>query len=158
MAVGQHETTGQALARAALVVAAKTALAGEDVDIGRGFRWPITSRDWVFATETDSNIDPANIGPRRSLDERITLTLSIGSWRPGGDQDAEDAAFTRAFDLLGRVHQHIRTQDPTLGGTVLWCVPGSSHSDGGTTEDEAGIGRLIEIVATFVCAHRITTA
>lgn len=158
MATGISETTAQATARSALIEAAKVALKDEDVDIGRGFRWPIVSRDWVFATETDSDIDTADIGPRRSLDERITLTLSIGSWRPGGDQEAEDLAFGRAFDLLGRIQKYVRTKDITLGGTVLWCVPGSSASDGATTEDEAGQGRLTEIAATFVCTHRITTA
>lgn len=158
MARGQHEFTAQQLARTALIDAVKVALENEDVDIGRGFRWPIVSRDWVFATETDSDIDPAEIGPRRSQDERITLTLSIGAWRPGADQEAEDIAFNRAFELLARIQKHIRENDPQLGGTVLWCVPGSSASDGATTEDEAGSGRLTEIAATFVCLHRITTA
>lgn len=158
MATGISETTAQATARAALIEAAKSALDGEAVDIGRGFRWPIINRDWVFATETDSDIDPATIGPRRTLDEQITLTVSIGSWRPGGNQAAEDAAFDRAFDLLGRIQNHVRKNDITLGGTVLWCVPGSSTSAGATTEDESGDGRLTEIVATFVCQHRIATA
>lgn len=158
MATGISETTAQATARAALIEAAKIALTGEDVDIGRGFRWPIVSRDWVFATETDSDIDLATIGPRRTLDERITLTLSIGAWRPGTDQQTEDIAFNRAFDLLGRIQQHVRKNDITLGGTVLWCVPGSSTSAGATTEDDSGAGRITEIAATFVCEHRIATA
>lgn len=158
MAVGISETTAQATARAALIEAAKVALAGEPVDIGRGFRWPIVNNDWVFATETDSDIDPATIGPRRTLDEKITLTISIGAWRPGGDQEAEDTAFDRAFDLLGRIQQQVRKNDITLGDTVLWCIPGSSTSAGATTEGESGEGRLTEIVATFVCQHRIATA
>lgn len=160
MATGISETTAQATARAALITAATAALAAdtEGVDIGRGFRWPIVNRDWVFATETDSDIDPATISPRRTLDEKITLTLSIGAWRPGDDQEAEDAAFDRAFDLLGTIQQYIRTQDITLGGTVLWCVPGSSTSAGATTEGDSGVGRLTEIAATFVCQHRIATA
>lgn len=158
MATGISETTAQSTARAALIEAAKVALDGEDVDIGRGFRWPIVNPDWVFATETDSDIDTATIGPRRTLEERITLTLSIGAWRPGGDQEAEDAAHSRAFDLLGRIQKQVRTQDITLGGTVLWCVPGSSTSAGATVPGQSGDGRLTEIVATFVCQHRIATA
>lgn len=158
MATGISETTGQAEARAALIEAAKVALNGEDVDVGRGFRWPIVSRDWVFATETDSDIDPATIGPRRTLDEKITLTLSIGSWRPGDDQEAEDLAFNRAFYLLGKIQQYVRKSDITLGGTVLWCVAGSSTSAGATTDVDSGVGRLTEIAATFVCQHRIATA
>lgn len=157
MATGISETTAQAPARAALVEAIKVALAGEDVDIGRGFRWPIVSRDWVFATETDSDIDTATVGPRRTLDERITLSVSIGAWRPGGDQESEDRAFDRAFDLLGRIQNHVRKNDITLGGTVLWCLPGSSTSAGATTDHESNAGRLTEIAATFVCLHRIAT-
>jgi hypothetical protein len=159
VATGISETTAQADARAALIAAATIALADEsDVDIGRGFRWPIVSRDWVFATETESSIDTANIAPRRTLNEQVTLHLSIGSWRPGGDQEAEDAAFNQAFSLLGRIQEHVRTNDITLGGTVLWCVPGSSSSAGATTSDESGDGRITEIAATFVCQHRIATA
>ena len=157
MPVGISDTTAQRPARDALIEAAKVALAGEQVDIGRGFRWPIVEHDWVFATETESEINPAEIGPRRSLDERITLTLSIGAWRPGSDQEAEDAAFNRAFDLLERIQRHVRQQDPTLGGVVLSCVEGSSVSDGATAEGDSGLGRLIEIAATFVCQHRITS-
>lgn len=158
MAVGISEATAQEEARSALIEAVKVALDGEQVDIGRGFRWPIVNYDWVFATETDSDIDTATIGPRRTLDEKITLTLSVGSWRPGGDQEAEDTAFARAFDLLKRIQLHIRKNDITLGGTVLWCVPGSSTAAGATTENESGDGRLTEIIATFVCSHRIATA
>lgn len=158
MAVGISEATAQDTARSALVEAVKVALAGEQVDIGRGFRWPIVNNDWAFATETESSIDPQSIGPRRQQDERITLTLSIGSWRPGSDQEAEDLAFNRAFDLLKRIQTHIRKNDITLGGTVLWCVPGSSTAAGTTLEGETFDGRLTEIIATFVCQHRIATA
>lgn len=159
MAVGIGPTTGQRAARRALIEAVKVALAGEPVDIGRGFRWPIEQPDWVFATATSSDIDPANILPRRSLDERITLELSIGSWRPVIDspQDAEDEAHDRAFELLERIQEHIRTQDVTLGGAVLWCLPGRSESDGATVPTDTGEGRLIEISADFVCEHRIST-
>lgn len=158
MATGISEMTAQSTARAALVAAAKVALEGEDVDIGSGFRWPIASNDWVYATDTDSDIDPTTIGPRRTLTERITLSLSIGSWRPGGDQEAENAAHDRAFELLGSIQNHVRKNDITLGGTVLWCLPGSSTSAGATAEGDSGEGRLTEIAATFVCEHRIATA
>ncbi|MDR0594528.1 MAG: hypothetical protein LBG60_15025 [Bifidobacteriaceae bacterium] len=157
MATGISRFTAQATARAALVKACKAALAGEDVDVGAGFRWPIVSNDWCFAVDTDSDIDPATVGPRRALDETVTLSLSVGAWRPGGDEDAEVEAFERAFDILARVQDHIRTQDITLGGTVLWCLPGKSQSAGATTSEDAGMGRVTEIAADFVCRHRITT-
>jgi hypothetical protein len=158
MAVGISEHTAQATARAALVEACRTALKGEDVDVGAGFRWPVVFQDWAFATDTDSKLDTATIGPRRSLDETITLSMSIGSWRPGGDEAAEIEAFERAFDLLARIQQHIRVHDVTLGGTVLWCVPGDSQCAGATAEGDSGLGRLTEIAADFVCRHRISTA
>jgi len=155
---GISDTTAQEQARAALIVAVEAALDGDtDLDIGRGFRWPIVNPDWVFATETESDIDPATLGPRRSQDERITLHLSIGAFEPGNDQDAEDAAFGRAFGRLARIQQYIRENDITLGGTVLWCVPGPSNSAGATADSDAGQGRLIEIAASFVCSHRIRT-
>lgn len=160
MATGISEFTAQVEARAALIAAAEVALASdsEGVDIGRGFRWPLVERDWLFATETESVIDPKDIGPRRQLTEQITLHLTIGSWRPGDDQDAEDAAFNRAFGLLQTLQNYVRKIDITLGGTVLWCIPGSSSSAGATTSDESGDGRITEIAATFVCSHRIATA
>jgi len=133
------------------------ALAGEDVDVGAGFRWPIVAPDWCFATETRGDIEPALIGPRRSQDEQITLTLSIGSWRQFDGDDLDDPTFTRAFQLLELVQRHIRTLDVTLGGAVLWCMAGSSSSDGATADDDTGAGRVTEITAEFICRHRITT-
>ena len=157
MVSGYGAGTGQAVARAALVAACRAALAGEDVDIGHGFRWPILARDWVFATDTDSDIEQATMGPRRSMDETITLTLSVGSWRPGHDEQAELAAFNRAFDLLARIQAHIRENDPELGGTVLWCLPSGSSSAGATADSDTEQGRLTEISAQFVCRYRIRT-
>lgn len=161
MATGISTLTAQADARAGLIAATQAALAGETVDpvdTGGGFRWPIVNRDWAFATEVDSDVDIRDIGPRRQLDETITLHMTIGSWRPGDDEATELLVFNRAFYLLGLIQDHIRTSDITLGGVVLWCVPGSSSSAGATTSDDAGSGRLTEIAATFVCRHRIATA
>lgn len=165
-AAGISTTTAQARAMAALLAAAGTALAnerdghGEKVAIGFGFRWPIIGQDWLFGTETTSDIEAATVGPRRTLDEQITLTVTVGSWAPydpDADVATESETLDRAFYLLGLVQDYIRTQDITLGGTVLWCLPGSSNS--ATDSDvTAGIGRVTEITATFVCKHRIATA
>jgi hypothetical protein len=162
VATGISETTAQDTARDALMQAVADAFADADetnnVDAGSGFRWPIVNQDWFFATETESVIDPADIGPRRTQTETITLHASVGSWRPGSDEATELAAFHRAFDLLKLVQNWIRKNDITLGGTVLWCLPGSSQSAGETSSNESGDGRITEIAATFVCKHRIATA
>ncbi|MEB0286162.1 hypothetical protein QN355_06315 [Cryobacterium sp. 10S3] len=154
---GSSNTTAQHTAKVALFEACKVALAGEDVDVSFGFRWPFVSNDWASLTDTDSEVDPKAIAPRRSQDETLTLSVSVGSWRAGDDAATELATSARAFDLLGKIQSHIRENDITLGGTVLWCVPGRSSSAGATTDQDAEFGRLTEIAATFVCAHRITT-
>lgn len=162
MPAGISGRTAQADAMAALLDAARVALADEEVDIGFGFRWPIKTRDWFFGADTSGDIDPKTIGPRRALGETLTLTVSVGTWAPfipGAEDDeaTELKTLEHAFDLLGKVQDHIRTQDITLGGTVLWCVPGSSTSQT-TDADELVDGRVTEIIATFVCSHRIATA
>ncbi len=164
---GIRPHTVQADAKAALYEAARVALAdelvpqGEDnlpgCDVSFGFTWPTKARDWFAVTDTVSNIDPANVGPRRQLDETVTITVSVGSWVPtvdGDGQAAEVAASDRAFDLLARVQTHIRLNDVTLGGLVFWCLPGSSESAAATFSRKNNPGRLVEVSADFVCTAR----
>lgn len=160
-----HDFTAQHLARKALFEAAKVAFADDmavaspaGVDVVFGFRWPMRHRDWVAVTDTDSQIDPATIGARRGQDEVITLTLSIGSWRPYYPSEPDRAeldAADRAFDLLQRLQRHVAVNDVTLGDTVSWCLPGSAYAAGATSEEDAVQGRITEIAATFVCQHHI---
>lgn len=160
MAVGISQTTAQADAMAALLDAARVALADEQVDIGFGFRWPLVNRDWFFGADTSSDIEPKTIGPRRTVEETITLTVTVGTWKPfdpSADEATELTTLKHAFELLGKVQDYIRTQDIHLGDTVLWCLPGSSTSQT-TDADEIIDGRVTEIIATFVCSHRIATA
>lgn len=147
--------TAQLAAKKQLLAAARTALADEKVDTYFGLRWPVVEPDWFTVHETVSDVEPKNVGARRQLDETITIHVSVGSWRSGSDEATEIAASDRAFELLAKVQDHIMRQDPHLGGTVLWCLPGASESAGATTDDEAGYGRVTEIAATFVCSHRI---
>lgn len=145
-------------ARLALYAAVKTALENENgIDIQFGLDWPVAQDDWVAVTDAESEIDPKIIGPSRQQDERITLSLSVGSWRQGNDSATEILAADRAFAILKRIQDHIRRKDITLGGTVLWCIPGGSRTAGATTETESAYGRITEITATFVCSHRIKT-
>lgn len=157
MSHGISSASAQSDAKHALHAAIETALADEKVDVCFGLRTVFTEFDWVEVNGTRSQIDPRNIGPKRQQDETISLDVTVGSWRAGGDEEAEILASDAAFGLLSKIQDHIRRNDITLGDTVLWCVPGDSESDGATTEDDSGQGRVIVIAATFVCQHRIRT-
>ena len=152
---GIHRFTAVHEARKALVEAARVALEDEPIDIGLGFRWPLQEDDWFAVVDADSVIDPANLGTRRQVQEVITLDVSIGAWRSGYTEETEIEAADRAFDILRRVQEHVRLNDITLGGTVLWCLPGGLQTAGATDERDSHMGRLTEIAAQFVCEHRI---
>lgn len=155
---GISQATAILTARDALEAATRVALADEhEVDIASGFRWPFIFDDFVALTSMTSDADPKVIGGRRQQEESLTFHMNIGSWRSGDDDDTEHRARARAFGLLAKIQEHIRTNDITLGGTVLWCLPGPVASDGATDPRDAGVGRYIEIDATFVCSHRVRT-
>lgn len=152
---GIRDFTAQFDAKVALFEAAQLALAAEEVDVTFGFRWPFIFPDWFSVTETEGDVDPRTVGPRQSLDEVVTLTVSVGSWRSGDDSATEIAAAQRAFQILRIVQQHIRNTDRTLNDTLLWCLPGRASSAGATTTDDSNFGRLTEIAAEFVGRARI---
>lgn len=152
---GIDDYTGGHDIKVALVEAARVALEGQDVDVAFGFRWPTRHNDWFAVTDTTAEIDPKTITPRRALEERLTIDVSVGSWQAGFDEDAEIRASARAFEILALVQRHIRLHDVTLGGTAQWCLPGGYQTAGETAESDLGSGRLIEIAAQFVCEHRI---
>ncbi|MEB0303818.1 hypothetical protein QN345_00495 [Cryobacterium sp. 10I1] len=155
---GISSATAQAETTLALLAAFKTALADEtDLDITLGFVFPPVGHAWVSIGDTVSDVDPKAIGPARQLSETITISVSVGAWNPERDEDEREAVFRRAFGILGTIQTHIRVNDITLGGTVLWCVPGHSSSTGATPEDRAQFGEFTEIAATFVAQHRIRT-
>lgn len=151
---GISPASGIITARHALFTAFQAALADDDdVDTYFSFQWPIEKTAWAALTSSSSDNDPKTIGPRRAVDETITFRASIGAWVPGHDDAAGMAAFDRAFGILNTIQQYIREHDITLGGTVLWCLPGSADNDG--SEDEDGTGYVAEIDASFICTHRV---
>ncbi|MEB0200555.1 hypothetical protein QN354_02145 [Cryobacterium sp. 5I3] len=155
---GISSATAQAETSLALLAAFRVALADEpEVDIALGYRWPPVGYDWVSVLDTESEIDPKNIGPARQLNETLTVTVNVGSWNPEHDDDQREVTFRRAFAILGTIQTHIRVNDIELGGAVLWCVPGRSSSTGATPEERAQFGEFTEISATFVAQHRIRT-
>lgn len=153
---GISQASGVRAARNALYEAIKTALADDhEVDVTSGFRYPEVHPDWVSLTKVSTEIDVANIGGRGQRDETIRLGVSIGVYRPGYTEAVDQEIFDRAFGLLETIQTYITTQDITLGGTVLWCLPGTFESDAVTTYEDSIRGRLIEIAAEFVAHHRV---
>jgi hypothetical protein len=144
-------------ARHALDATIRAALSGDDdVDITFGSAsWPVTQNAWVAQQGTTTDTEPGPLGPTRHQAERLTLFLEVGAWVAGSSDATATAAFDRAFGVLSTIQNHIRVNDITLGGTVLWCVPGPSQSDGIADEDASGYYAII--AASFVAAHRIRT-
>ncbi|MCI1211010.1 MAG: hypothetical protein LKF93_04115 [Bifidobacterium tibiigranuli] len=155
MSTGISAHTAAHEAKMALAEACRTALSGLPVDVNFGFQWPLVHDDWVSATTIDTSVTDVTVGPRRNQEEIITLHLSVGAFRHGQDEQAEITASAAAFDYLQRISDYVTDADPTLGGTVLWIIPSDLHTDGATTQDDAGQGRLIEIDASFKAMHRI---
>ncbi len=152
---GIHSTTGVLYARDGLKAAIDAALAGdaEGVDVYSGFTWPVTSPDSVHMTDARGDMDPSTIAtPRRSYTETITLGVNFLAWRAGEDDASVQAAYDRAFYLLQTVQDYVTNGDQTtLGGAVLWCLPGGISVDG----EEYKTGFQVEIAATFICSHRV---
>lgn len=154
---GFSSASGIIAARHALDTSIRAALAADtDVDITFGPSWPPRSNAWVSQQGIASDTTAATLGPTRQQAEQITLYLEIGAWAPGSDDTSATAAFDRAFALLSSIQDHIRTTDITLGGSVLWCIPGPSQSDGAADED--GSGYVAVIAASFIAQHRIRTS
>lgn len=155
MTTGISPYTAAHEAKIALTEACRTALADLPVDVNFGFQWPLKHDDWVASTVIDTDVSEITVGPRRNQQETITLHLSIGAFRHGQTEQAEIDASEAAFGYLQKITHQVVDVDPTLGGVVLWVLPSDLHTDGATSEDDAGQGRLIEIDAAFKCAHRI---
>lgn len=157
---GISSASGVLAARKALLEAAQTALAGDSgeggIDFYSGWQWPVERWTYVALTDVHATADPEEIGPRRSQDETITFGMSIGTWRPGHSEAEIQGAFERAFSVLDTIQTHIRINDITLADTVLWCVPGTTDSDG--ARDDDGSGYSVEIATTFICTHRVRAA
>lgn len=149
---GIHASTGALLARQALEREIRSALTDEpEVDVTAGFQWPMRYPDWVALGDVRATRDPKTIGPRRQQDETLTIDVNLGAWRPGTGTEVAEAAWERVFELLALVEAHLLAgNNTTLGGAVLWCLPGDTD----TTGEEYDGGYQVEIAATFVCSHR----
>ncbi|MGZ0067859.1 hypothetical protein [Microbacterium arborescens] len=150
---GISASSGAPAARLGLESAIRAAFADEpEVDVYAGFQWPTEHDDWVALGDVQATRDPRNIGPRRQVDETITLEVNFGAWRAGRGNDVAAKAWARAYALLATVEAYLLQGDhPTLGGVVLWCLPGDANAAG----DEFDNGYQVEIAATFICSHRV---
>lgn len=150
---GISTASGILAARNGLWSAIEEATAGEDLDRYYGMPGEVQSAAWVGIGGMSAEFDPRGVSQRRAGDETITFEVSIGKWVPGHRDTVAEDAFAGAFNLLSLIQRHITQDDITLGGAVLWCLPGAVRSDGIDNAD--GSGFVAEIVADFVCMHRV---
>ncbi len=153
---GIGQAAGILAARNGLWAAIETATAHRGYDIDRYYAAPETlqSNKWVGLTDIDVAADVKNIGARRQFDEEIRIGVTLGAYLPGNGEDVAKAAFNEAYGILAEIQTYVTQEDPTLGDAVLWCLPGSMSNAGVEVDGQAG-GYVVEIVADFVCAHRV---
>ncbi|MEV7874523.1 hypothetical protein [Microbacterium sp. NPDC089188] len=153
---GIGQSTGILAARNGLWAAIQAATAHRGSDIDRYYATPetVASTKWVGLTDLDVDPDLTNIGARRQFDEAIRVGVNLGAWRAGHGEDDARETFAEAYEILAEIQDHITQNDITLGGAVLWCLPGRMSNAGVEVPGSDG-GYVVEIVAEFVCAHRV---
>lgn len=129
----------------------------EDVQVAFGHPGHNRSHDDIVSfTGIRTDQDAAGMGPRRSRDERIYLSVLVSCFVRG---DADDiAASDRVYSYANRLEQYVRTADPTLGGLVLWCFLSEHTSDGSGNPRLLQEGRLVEGAFIFEALARISGA
>lgn len=154
---GISQATGILAARDGVWQAVKDATAHRGVNIDRYYAPPDVVEATRWVAMEDVSVDPnlVNIGARRQFDEAVRIGLSVGAWvAASGNREADGrAAFEAAYGILAEIQTHITQTDITLGGAVLWCLPGSMSTAG--VQDPDGGGYVVEIQTEFVCAHRV---
>ena len=155
--VGMYDSVGAATAavKTALHSAILTALADDEqgVDVSFGFVWPPPTRwDVVAVTSTRTQPSDGTLGPNRRRQMTVYQDLSVLSFRVTGD---EQIVHDRAYAVLGSIDAHLRA-NPTLDGAVLWVLSDDVNSDGATSEEDAGQGRVCEIAATYAAQIIVT--
>lgn len=148
--VGRYLDVGSACQaiKHALFGAVSEALAAAghtEVDVLFGFAWPAQWYDMVAVTAVRAAPDEGTLGPQRARQMTIFQDLSVVSFRTTDD---ERVPHDIAYGLLGVIDAHLR-EDPTMGEAALWCFSQDLTSDGATSDDEAGEGRLCEIAVTY---------
>lgn len=122
------------------------------VAVSLGTPSSLDPEDIVSFMSTTSDQTPATIG-NRGRDESLIQDVQISCWRGGDDEQAVQA---RAYEILGAIEEYVRKQDPTIGGTVMWCFLISHESQGFTDPDDIAKGRTADILARFQAQARIS--
>ncbi|ONI62626.1 hypothetical protein CSIV_14215 [Microbacterium sp. CSI-V] len=155
---GISQATGILAARDGLWAAIVAATEHRRYKIDRYYAAPetITSSMWVGLTDVNVTPDLKNLKSRQQFDEEIRLGVTLGAYAAGNGDDAARAAFDQAYEILTEIQTYIGRDDQTrtLGGAVMWCLPGSMSNAGVEVDGQAG-GYVVEIIAEFVCAHRV---
>lgn len=153
---GLWPSTGQAAngVKTALYGAITAALAADEEGVTVAFGYPLNPAHLDVVAVTAVRVVPQDdrVSPTRRREAQVDVDVLIASWRVTADEQVTHA---RAFGLLDAIDQHL-LEDPTVDGAALWCLCSSVESDGATTEDDAGQGRLTEVAATFQATVMIT--
>ena len=155
--VGMYPSIGAATAavKTALHAAVLAALADDPdgVDVAFGFVWPPPHLwDIVAVTSTRTTPGDGTVSPNRRRQMTVYQDLSILSFRVTDD---EMVVHDRAYAVLAAIDEHLR-EEPTLGGAVLWVLSDDVASDGATTTEDAGYGRVCEIAVTYAAQIIVT--
>lgn len=151
--------TRVAVLKDAMYEVAQTALA-DNPEVGVLYGLPSSENgphEVVGIVAVRANQQPATFGSNRSRDEELEVDVYIGIYTGGRGSDIEQEAQDRAIELLGILEQHIREDDPTLGGLVRHCFLSKIELDGRTPAEVEHLGVLAELEATFTAEARITT-
>lgn len=157
MSGGIHPSIGAATAavKNALLTRFQAALAaaGEtEVDCRIGFMWPSEWFDQIAITATSTASDGETVTLQRRQHKTVQQDVSITVFRPTSEQDV---TMDRAYHLLDILDKAMR-EEPTLDGAALWCFSDDLSSDGVTLPEDAGDGRVEEIVITYAARVLIT--
>lgn len=155
---GISQATGILAARDGLWDAIKAATDHRGYKIDRYYAAPevLQSQLWVGLTDVEVTPDLKNLRPRQQFDETIRLGVTCGAFVAGNGDEVAQEAFEQAYEVLAEIQTYIGQdgQKRTLGGAVMWCLPGAMSS-AGVEIDVQGGGYVVEIVADFECMHRV---
>lgn len=148
------EYTRAAAVKNAIYEIGKLVLPAE-VHVAFGHPGQAQIEDVFTPTDTTSEQVPGPMSASaRQRKETIVQTVIVRSFRAGGPEQ-EQIASDRAYYLLGLVENHIRKNDPTLGGLVEWCFLTSTSAAGALDPQLLAQGRLIMLGAEFTAEARI---
>lgn len=153
-------TAGDAFKVAFRNAARDTIFASDDaVLVSYGHPGTEATDELVMFTAVRVNQEVATLSStNRSREETIDLDVIVSVARGGAGQAAEEAAGTRATELLKDLEYYVRKTDTTLGGVVRYCFLTRYETDGWTVSEEQFQGRNITILATFTAVVRVTGA